>query len=241
MPVSQENGGQEAPTIAVIGAMDEEIRLLSDHLQDVTHLHEAGLEVVRGTLMSNRGQKLSIVATVAGQGTVAAGAATQYLITRFDPTAVIFSGIAGNLSNKIDVNDVVLGGTLRYTDSDMHLISQAAPGLTEYHSDPNLIRMAEQALDEESVNYIVGTIATGNVFVDNAEKRDHVREQTDADCVEMEGAAVGHIASKNEVPFVVIRAMSDNTSTDYSKFHHFDISEYADTASRVVVSTCKRM
>lgn len=229
------------PTIAVLGAMDEEVRLLSGLLQDVTRTHDAGLDVIRGTITSNRGARLTIVATVAGMGTVAAGAATQFLITRFHPKAVIFSGIAGNLTNKLDVNDVILGGTLRYMDSDMRLISQAAPGLSEYHSDPSLIRMAEQALDEESVHYMVGVIATGNIFVDNDEKRTRAREQTHADCVEMEGAAVAHIAAKNGVPVLVIRALSDNTDTNYTQFHHFDISEYADTASRLVVAICRRM
>ncbi len=232
--------GQD-PTIAVLGAMDEEVRLLAGLLQDVTRTHEAGLEVIRGTITSNRGARLTIVATVAGMGTVAAGAATQFLITRFHPKAVIFSGIAGNLTNRLDVNDVILGGTLRYMDSDMRLISQAAPGLSEYHSDPSLIRIAEQALDEESVRYMVGVIATGNIFVDNDEKRTRAREQTHADCVEMEGAAVAHIAVKNDVPVLVIRALSDNTDTNYTQFHHFDISEYADTASRLVVAICRRM
>lgn len=232
---------QSRPTVAVIGAMKEEIRLLANHLSHVAQSHEAGLDVTRGTLVTNSGAQLDIVATVAGMGTVATAAATQFLITRFTPKAILFSGIAGNLTNKLDVNDVILGGTLRYTDSDMRLIAQAPPGLTEYHSDPNLIRMAEQALDEQSVRYMVGIIATGNIFVDNDEKRQRVRQQTHADCVEMEGAALAHIAAKNGVPSLVIRALSDNTDTNYSQFHHFDISRYADTASQLVVAICKRM
>lgn len=232
---------EETPTVAVIGAMDEEIHLLSTHLSDVTTLHEAGLTVLQGTIVSNSDARLTIVATVAGMGTVAAGAATQYLLTRFHPKAIVFSGIAGNLTNKLDVNDVIIGGTLRYMDTDMRLISQAPPKLDEYHSDPTLIRIAGEALDEQSVQYMVGTIATGNIFVDNEEKRDRAREQTHADCVEMEGTAVAHIAAKNGVPSLVIRALSDNTDTDYSQFHEFDISSYADTASRIVVSICQRL
>jgi adenosylhomocysteine nucleosidase len=240
-PQQDEEQQDDVPTIAVLGAMDEEIRLLAGLLEDVDTHHEAGLDITLGTIVSNRGARLRIVATVAGMGTVAAGAATQFLITRYSPRAVIFSGIAGNLTNRLGVNDVILAGTLRYMDSDMRLISQAAPGLSEYHSDPDLIRMAEQALDEQSVQYMVGTVATGNIFVDDDAKRERAREQTHADCVEMEGAAVVHIAAKNGVPALVIRALSDNTDTSYDQFHHFDISEYADTASRLVVAICKRM
>lgn len=238
---SSSRGREEIPTIVVIGAMDEEVKLLAQHLQSVRQLDEAGLHVLVGTLETNRGRTLRIAATVAGMGTVAAGAATQFMITTFHPRAVLFSGIAGNLTDTLDINDVVLGGTLRYLDTDMRLIDQAAPKLDEYHSDPNLVRMAEQALDEQGIRYKVGIIASGNHFIDTEEKREEVRRQTDADAAEMEGAAIGQISMKNGVPFLVIRALSDNTNTQYESFRHFDISEYADTASALVLAILKRM
>lgn len=239
--MAQSDPSAQLPTIVVIGAMDEEITLLASHLTGVTRGKHAGLNVTVGRFETNRGKRVRIAATVTGMGTVAAGAATQYMITTFSPAAVIFSGIAGNLTSTLDINDVVIGGTLRYLDSDMRLISQAPPQLNEYHSDPNLVRMAEQALDEQSVRYKVGVIATGNYFVDSAAKRDEVRQQTGADAVEMEGAAIGQISAKNRVPFLVIRALSDNTTTKYESFRHFDISTYADTASALVLAIIQRM
>lgn len=227
-------------TIAVLGAMDEEVRLLGQHLQDKQYIHEAGLDILMGEIDTSQSH-LHVVATVAGMGMVAAGAATQFLITRFHPESILFSGIAGNISNKVDVNDVVLGGTLRYLDSDMDLIGQAYPEEKEYHSDASLIRIAEDVLREQQVNYIIGIIATGNRFIDTAEKREQARKQTSADIVEMEGAAVIHIADKNSVPALVLRAVSDNTDTEYESFHHFDISEYADTASQIIINILKKL
>lgn len=237
----KETEEETTATIAVIGAMDEEVRQLGEWLSGTQQFSEAGLPVTVGMAQTNRGNTVRIVATVAGMGTVAAGAATQYLITRFSPDAVIFSGIAGNVSGELDINDVVLGGVLRYLDTDMRLVGQAAPGLTEYRSDPALIRIAEQALDEQGTNYKVGVIASGNHFVDSDELRNKVREETQADAVEMEGAAVGHIATKNGLPFLVIRALSDNTNTKYESFRHFDISTYAETASSLVEAIIRRM
>lgn len=228
-------------TIAVFGAMDEEVALFATHLRNVEHLREAGLDVIVGTIATKSGETLRVAATVAGMGMVAAGAATQFLITRFSPEAVIFSGIAGNISNRLGVNDVVLGGTVRYLDSDMELIGQAAPGEKEYHSDARLLELAGQALDSEGVKHVTGVIATGNHFIDTADKREDVRRQTNADAVEMEGAGVLHIADKNQVPAIVIRALSDNTDTAYSSFRHFDISAYADIASRVVAGMVERL
>lgn len=234
--------GEKIASIAVLGAMEEEVTLLAKHLVGVEHTHEAGLDLAVGYLVTNGGNTVRVVATVAGMGTVAAAAAAQFLITRFHPRAVIFSGIAGNLTTDLDINDVVIGGTLRYIDSDMELISQAAPKKREYHSDPTLIRISEQALDEHGVRYKVGVLATGNRFIDSEAKRADIRRQIGvADAAEMEGAAVAHVAEKNGVPVLVIRALSDNTTTEYQTFRHFDISDYADTAARVVISILRKM
>lgn len=84
---------------------------------------------------------------------------------------MIFSGIAGNLNTNLHINDVVLGGTLRYLDTDMRLVGQFKPGtadrpIEEYHSDDRLLELADQALNDLNIHHIVGIIATGNYFVD---------------------------------------------------------------------------
>ena len=86
-----------------------------------------------------------------------------------------------------------------------------------------------------------GVIASGNYFVDSPEQIERVISLTHADAVEMEGAAVVHVAARNDVPALVIRAMSDNADTDYEEFRDFDISEYADTAARIAVTMLRRM
>ena len=228
-------------TIAVIGAMDEEIALIERSLEHVSRTRAAGLEVLEGTLVTRGGETVRVVATVAGMGTVAAGAATQHLIDVYHPRVVLFTGIAGNLNPKLHIDDVVIGGTLRYLDTDMDLIDQAAPGLDEYHSDPKLVSLAEETLKDMGITYLVGTIATGNYFVAGDEKVAAVKAATNADCVEMEGAAVAHISAKNGVPCLVTRAMSDNADTDIEVFRTFDISRFADTAARMVINLITRL
>ena len=141
---------------------------------------------------------------------------------------MIFSGIAGNLNTNLHINDVVLGGTLRYLDTDMRLVGQFKPGtadrpIEEYHSDDRLLELADQALNDLNIHHIVGIIATGNYFVDDPQKVEQVIRETGADAVEMEGAAVAHVAARNDVPALVIRALSDNADTDYEDFKTFDI------------------
>lgn len=227
-------------TIAIIGAMDEEVAHIAQSLTSVTTSHHAGLDVTEGTYAGAEGP-LHIAATVSGMGTVNAASATQYLIDTYQPAAIIFSGIAGNLNPTLHINDVVLGKTLRYLDSDMRLIAQSAPGTDEFHSDPHLLDVADAALDAMGINHIRGVIATGNYFVAGDELVAKVKEQTGADAVEMEGAAVAHIAARNNVPALVIRALSDEANVEYEEFRTFDISEYANVAASLVLNILGRL
>lgn len=242
--MSEENRQQgRDQVVAIIGAMDEEVALIAKGLENPIHDErsaQASLDVVRGSLQGASGP-IQVVATVGGMGTVNIAATTQYLMDAYRPDAIIFSGIAGNLNKDLHINDVVLGGTLRYLDTDMRMVAQFAPGTDEFHSDPHLLDLAQRTLDTMGIKHLVGTIATGNYFVDSAEKIAQVKEATGADAVEMEGAAVCHVAARNHVPALVIRALSDNADTDYEVFREFDISEYADTAARLVLNIAKAL
>ena len=104
-------------TIAIIGALEKEIMQIKEELSDVCEAREAGLTVVSGEL-----DGLTVVATTAGMGTVNAAAATQHLISKYAPQAVVFSGIAGGLNPKLHIDDVVIGKRLRYLDTDTALL-----------------------------------------------------------------------------------------------------------------------
>ena len=111
----------------------------------------------------------------------------------------------------------------------------------EFHSDDRLLEVADEALANAGITHITGIIASGNYFVDTPQKVEEVIRLTGADAVEMEGAAVAQVAARNNVPALVIRALSDNADTDYEVFKEFDISEYADTAARLAVDIVKRL
>ena len=150
-------------TVAIIGALEEEVAHIADSLEDATHIAAASLDVVRGTLTAEDGGTINVAATVGGMGLVNAAATTQYLIDLCHPDAVIFSGIAGNLNKALHINDVVLGGTLRYLDTDMRLVGQWKPGtpdrqVAEFHSDPRLLAVAGAALGRRS-GFVVGALA----------------------------------------------------------------------------------
>ena len=224
-------------TVAIIGALDEEVALIAKSLTHVTHTAKGSLDIVSGTVDSFGSDVIKVAATVGGMGLVNAAATTQLLIDEIAPDAVIFSGIAGFQQTT---------GTLRYLDTDMRLVGQWKPGtadapVEEFHSDDRLLEVADEALANAGITHITGIIASGNYFVDTPQKVEEVIRLTGADAVEMEGAAVAQVAARNNVPALVIRALSDNADTDYEVFKEFDISEYADTAARLAVDIVKRL
>ena len=240
-------------TIAIIGALEKEVMQIKEELSDVCVTQEAGLTVVSGGL-----DGLTIVATTAGMGTVNAAAATQHLISKYAPQAVVLSGIAGGLNPKLHIDDVVVGKCLRYLDTDTALIAESAPGLEEFASTPALVNIAaavladhgfvdldasDAAAEKGSKQYLVGTIATGNRFVTGTAMRNAAVEATQADCVGMEGAAIAHVATKNGVDCLVLRAISDNCDEAYDAIcdHEFDLFEYARTASGITLDIVRRI
>lgn len=241
-----------AATVAIIGALEKEVAQIYDALDERSIVEEAGLKVARGALGGTR-----VVACTAGMGTVNAAAATQHLLSAYGAHTVIFSGIAGGLNPVLHINDVVIGERLRYLDTDTALIAESAPGLEEFSSTPELVDVAEAVLqargfvnaaehpaeaNDAAPRYLRGTIATGNRFITGA-LRDAVVAQTGADCGEMEGAAVAHVAAKNGADCLVLRAISDNCDESYDALceRSFELEDYARTASDLVLEIVRRL
>ena len=172
-------------------------------------------------------------------GKANAAATTQVLITRYGAEKIIFSGIAGNMTSKIGIGDVVIGKTVLYHDAQLDMICQNPPYLKEYAGDPALIAAAEKACAEAGVKALTGKIATGDLFVGDSETKAAIEAKCAPDCVEMEGAAVSQIAAKNDVPCVILRAMSDNADEDGHEVlvvKKFSIGEYVATATKIVAA-----
>ena len=220
--------------IGLMGAMREEIALLCERMTDKGEETVAGVTFYTGLLQGRR-----VALCCAGIGKVNAACAAQLLIARFGAKVLVFSGIAGNMTDKIGVGDVVIGGTLVYHDADREMISDTFPYLKEFAADPVLVAAAEQACTDAGVKYIVGKIATGDTFVGDSATKAAIEAKCAPDCVEMEGAAVSQIAAKNGVPCVILRAMSDNADEDGHEVlvvKKFSIAEYVATATKIVAA-----
>ncbi len=223
----------------IMGAMPDEVDQLCAKLTDVTRETYGGVEYHLGRLEDKQ-----VVVCCAGMGKANAAATTQVLITKYGAGAIIFSGIAGNMTSKIGIGDVVIGQTVLYHDAQLDMICQNPPFLTEYTGDAALIAAAKAACEAAGVKALVGKIATGDMFVGDSETKNAIAAKCAPDCVEMEGAAVSQIAAKNEIPCVILRAMSDNADEaghEVLVVKKFSITEYVATATKIVADMLTRL
>ncbi len=220
-------------TIGIMGAMPEEVELIVAALQDATTVQYAGVDYHIGC---KGGRKL--VVCHGGMGKVNAASTSQVLITHFGVDALIFTGIAGNMSTEIGIGDVVISREVLHHDAEDRMMSQSAPFTALYTAHPMLIEAAKAGCALTGVRHIVGRIATGEKFIGDSDTKADILARCKPDCVEMEGAAVGQVAVRNEIPFVVIRAMSDNSdaSVEVLGAEEFEISEYVKTSSAIVLA-----
>jgi adenosylhomocysteine nucleosidase len=222
--------GDETPRIAIIGAMPDEIAALRDAMLVEAEGRSAGFSWWAGELAARR-----VVLAQGGMGKVAAAACCQHLIDTWNLTAVVCCGLAGGLDGSLRPGDVIVGDALIQHDVDASPIFPRfeLPGLgfDTLQPDPAYADAAFEAataflasdplpgevlaangIREPKVRR--GLIVTGDQFIEAGERAVILKALPGAVCVEMEGAAIAQVCYLNELPFCVVRVMSDNADED---------------------------
>ena len=160
------------------------------------------------------GQNCVIVQS--GIGKVNSARITQMMIDNFDIEYIMNLGSAGALNPMLKIGDIVIGDELVQHDFDITAFGHAKGYITgvgdRVYSDKYLIEKFENAIENlEDRDYEIktGTIASGDVFCTEIEMKNQIYANFKADCVEMEGAAIAQVSYLNNIPFIVIRSISD--------------------------------
>ena len=198
-------------TIAVIGAMEQEIALLRTRMEEVHTLSFGSFTACAGRYAGKR-----MVLALSGIGKVNAAVATAWVVHQFNPDCVINTGSAGGLGKGLKVGDVVIGDKAAHHDVDVTAFGYEwgqVPRLPAvFDVDERLVGAAEQAarvFGGASVRR--GLIASGDQFVHSSGRVAEIRSRfPDIQAVEMEAAAIAQTCTQLGVPFVVIRAVSDS-------------------------------
>ena len=223
--------------IGVIGAMRNEIEILHARMETAREETIAGMTFYDGTM-----GKTKIVLVESGIGKVNAGICACLLIDHFGCDAIINSGIAGSLDNRLDVEDIVVS-----TDAIQHDVNAVGLGyepgripMMDVHAFP-----ADEELRRDVVNAVrtvapevhvyEGRIASGDQFICSSEHKQRIQAETGGLCAEMEGAAAAQTAWLFRVPFVIVRAISDKAD-DTAEKAYAEIEEEASLRSSTIMA-----
>ncbi len=196
--------------IGIIGAMSVETDKLTSLMTDVVRETAAGCEFFKGKLFET-----DAVIAVSGVGKVNAAICTQTMILKYSPTLIINSGVAGGLEPTLNVCDVVVARDVVQHDMDTSPLGDpvgfiSGLDIINIPCDEQMSCMLCDAVAENGIRCMYGTVASGDVFVADRKKKTELASRFNAFACEMEGAAIGHVCFKNDIPFCVIRSISDN-------------------------------
>ena len=232
--------GDELPVgqdiIGIIGAMDEEVASLKSAVENPQISVIAGMEFCKGKL-----DDADVVIVQCGVGKVNAGVCAHTLINIFGCTKIINTGVAGSLDARIDIGDIVVS-----TDAVQHDFTAEAVGFakgeipyTGLYAFPADETMRESAVEAAhaaapEVQVFEGRICSGDQFIASKEQKDRIITDFGGLCCEMEGGAIAQACYINDVPFTILRAISDggdeNSHLDYSAF----LKKAAETSIEVI-------
>lgn len=209
--------------IGIIAAMNEEVEAIKKIMTDISMKKIYELQFIIGKI-----NEKVIVLVKCGVGKVNAARTTQILLNNFDIEYVINVGTAGSLNESIEIGDVIIGEKLVQHDFDVTAGGHEKGYITDvgkyFYSNKSLIEKTKQTIATMNENFsaFIGTIATGDIFVQDIKVKDGIKAEFNADCAEMEGAAIAQVCTLDNIPFIVIRSISDkpngNNAIDFEKY-----------------------
>lgn len=210
--------------IIIITAMNEELEAIKNKFEQTEKKQIRDVIYYEG---KKNGKEY--ILTKCGVGKVNAARVTQMLIDIFEIEYIMNIGIAGSVNDKLEIGDIVIGKKLVQHDFDITPFGHEKGYITDtgrfFTSSEYLINEFNKTTKEYKI--IVGTIASGDIFCNQEKMKCKIRSKFQADCVEMEGAAIAQICTLNKVPFIVIRSISDKPNGK----NHIDIERFTKMAS----------
>ncbi len=230
--------------LGIIGAMDIEVAVLKENMQDMVTATHASSVYCAGKL-----EGLDVVVVQCGVGKVNAALCTQILVSVYGVTHIVNTGIAGSLTPELDIGDLVVSRDAMYHDFDCNAFgypSGRVPGMdvTAFPADEAMMGYAFAAAEAVNPGHTkIGRVASGDQFVASKELKNKIIATTEGLCTEMEGAAIAQTAYRNGIPFVILRAISDkaddSAEMDYPTFERIAAHRCAEI-TRKLAQTLKQ-
>jgi len=209
--------------IGIIGAMQIEI----DKLIEKYNLKK---DKMNKDIYVNEFLDRRIVVAMSGVGKVNSAAMTQYIIDKYNVDAIINSGVAGGISNKLNIMDLVISEYVTYHDFyPVRIMESYVPDNGKIKANATLINLSKKVVSDMGLdNYHYAPICSGDIFVQDEELKNDILLRTGAVCTDMESASIAHTCSMNNIPFLSIRTISDmaNGGEYYEDIAAYKSSEF---------------
>ena len=155
-----------------------------------------------------------IIMVESGIGKVNSARTTQILIDNMKVDYIFNIGVAGAVNKDVSVCDIVIGDKLVQHDFDITPFNHEKgyiPNVGTYiSSDEYLLKLSKEIKIDTKIH--IGTIASGDIFVNEESMGNKISSKFNALCTEMEGASIAQVCYLSHIPFLVIRSISDSVN-----------------------------
>jgi adenosylhomocysteine nucleosidase len=229
--------------IGILGAMPEEISGVVSLLKDKKEVVKGMRTYYLGTI-----NDVEVVVVFSRWGKVASATTVTHLIVEFGITQLFFTGVAGAISPILNIGDIVVASSLIQHDLDARpimnrfeipllgktalcppkdILDMSIERIGKLVRTESLIHLLPQKQLElfslSNLKMVVGQIASGDQFFASNEDKERLKlALPEVLCVEMEGASVAQVCFEYDIPYVIIRTISDNANdnsvVDFKEF-----------------------
>lgn len=218
--------------IGIIAAMKAEVEACLPYMQDVAQVEKQGVSFWTGKLSQK-----DVVLMLSGVGKGNAAMSTTILMTQFHPSHILNIGTAGGLCKEQEVLDLVVSTQVVQHDFDTSMLDGEEGIGLYYEADASLVKACERVFAQAKERFHIGLVASGDQFIAEESKLKGLLEKfPTAQCAEMEAGAIAQVAYHFNIPFVVVRSLSDVAWKEKS---HLDFCEYVHMASARSATLCE--
>lgn len=223
-----------------MGAMVEEIEPLLE-IFDVSET----IEYAQNKFYIAKYKNLELVVAYSKIGKVFASLTASTMIEKFGCEKLLFSGVAGGINPELKIGDLIVATKLSQHDLDItafgHPFGYVPEGSVYIDSDTKLLEIAKSVAQDKNITLKEGVIATGDQFIANEDKKEWIQKTFNADALEMEGASVAVVCRALNIPFFVLRAISDTADMDANfSFDEF-LKSSAKNSAEFLISMLDRL
>jgi len=212
--------------IAIMGAMPEEIAPILEKLGEYKTIEYAKNKYYEASYNG-----VDLVIAYSKIGKVFSTLTATTMIEHFGAEKLLFSGVAGAISESLKVGDLIVATKLSQHDLDItafgHPFGYVPEGSVFVEADKAMIEMSKEVASDMGKIVQEGIIATGDQFVANEERKNWIGSTFNADALEMEGGSVAVVCDALNIPFFILRAISDAADMDAS----FSFDEFLETSA----------